>query len=151
MRQEKYHFQITEVNWTRDHTRSKEDRVERLVPDVKGGNFFLPAAVWSENRQAQWSVKEGRVVCRKLKGEPAAWRAMEDRAEGYRIIKPIKRADEEKTIYDLSIALMEEMGQFPFGTFDDLVDATSRIYDLQPTPPQVYDEADFEPETYIDS
>lgn len=44
MRQEKYHFPITEVNWTRDHTRSKEDRVERLVPDVKGGNFFLPAA-----------------------------------------------------------------------------------------------------------
>ena len=121
------------------------------MPDVKGGNFFLPAAVWSENRQSRWSVKEGRVICRKLKGDPAEWDRMENRAEGYRIIRPIKRVDEEKNVYDLTLALMEEMAAFPFGTFDDLVDATSRIYDLQPTPPAVYDEADYEPETYIDS
>ena len=53
--------------------------------------------------------------------------------------------------YDLTLALMEEMAAFPFGTFDDLVDATSRVYDLQPTPPQIYDEADYEPEVYCDS
>ena len=91
------------------------------------------------------------MVCRKLDGKPAAWRKMENQAEGYRIIKPIKRVDEEKNIYDLTLALMEEMATFPFGMFDDLVDATSRVYDLQPTPPQVFDEADFEPQIYVDS
>jgi hypothetical protein len=151
MREEDCAFAIEEVAWTRDHTRSKEDRVERLVPDIRDSRFFLPAVCWHGNEKCEWTVESDRISFRPLKKTPAEWTRMEDTNEPYRIVKPIKRVDEEKQIYDLTEAFMQELSYFPFGTHDDLCDAASRIYDLEPVPPVIHDAADFEPEHFVDS
>ncbi len=51
----------------------------------------------------------------------------------------------------LTEAFMQELSYFPFGTHDDLCDAASRIYDLEPVPPVIHDVADFELEIFVDS
>lgn len=56
----------------------------------------------------------------------------------WRIAQPIKAMEtfgKEKTVYDLTRAFFEEMALFPFGQKDDLLDATSRLYDMNYTAP----------------
>ena len=137
--------------WASTTSRPKRVIIERLVPDVRDSRFFLPAICWHGNEQCEWSVVDDRVAFRPLQGEPDDWVRMRAQNEDYRIAKVIKRVDEEKQIYDVTEAFMQELSYFPFGTHDDLVDAASRIYDLRPTPPQIYDEIDLEPEVYVDT
>jgi hypothetical protein len=55
--------------------------------------------------------------------------------ERWRLISPIKRIDETKTVYDLTRVFFEEFALFPFSPRDDLIDAVSRIYDMEAVPP----------------
>lgn len=149
---EDYSFPITEVGWTRDHRQSKEDRVERLVPDVKDGRFFLPAVVHDEALGAcTWAVEDDQVHYRPMKGElRMRARAIAAKRKDL-LLGPIQRLDEEGRVYDLTQALIEEMLYFPFGKFKDLIDAASRVYDLDPTAPRVLRPQDLEPTAYPDS
>lgn len=67
------------------------------------------------------------------------------------VAKPIRRVDEDGAMYDVTIALMLEMVQFPFALRDDLVDATSRIHDIGAMPPIKYESWGKETSTYPDS
>lgn len=151
MEREKLHFTIEEVNWTRDHNQSKQDRVDRLVPDVKFSRFYLSAVVWNSNQTCLWKSEDDRVVYRELRGTSEEWTSMEARGEASRNASPIKRVDEDGKVYDLTAAMIEEMLYFPFGSHDDLVDAASRIYDMEPVAPRVTDADALEPETYMDT
>lgn len=163
MRQENYHFAIKEVGWTRDHTMSKADRVERLVPDLQGGNWFVPAVVWAGGRLCQWVVDEetDAVSFKPLDMdengqqrpfvEPAQWRHLRESGQTYRIPLPIKRADEDNQIYDLTACWFEEMTYFPFGNRDDFLDSASRLYDMEPVAPRIIDPKDIEPGVYVDT
>lgn len=151
MQREKLHFTIEEVNWTRDHNQSKTDRVDRLIPDVMNSRFYLPAVVWNANQVCLWEAVDDRVAYRELRGKPEAWTEMEARGEAARKAAPIKRVDEEGRVYDVTAALIEEMLYFPFGSHDDLVDAASRIYDMEPVPPKVIDADALEPNVYMDT
>jgi intein/homing endonuclease len=150
---EKYTFPIEELGWTNDHTRSKEDRVERLVPDITSSGFFMPSVVWNDGELCEWVYDkvEKRIIYRPLEGDPVVWGHMTSIGQAYRNAKPIKRVDEEGRVYDLTAALIEELCSFPFGSHDDLCDATSRIYDLEPAPPVVVSAADLEPTVYCDT
>ncbi len=53
----------------------------------------------------------------------------------HRMVTALRRRDEDGRIYDVTRAFIEEMLLHPFGAYNDLIDASSRIYDLDPHAP----------------
>lgn len=119
-------FDIAELAWPREGGGAKTDRVQRLGPDFRSHKFFLPYPTDEKNyTSTQRKMLQGYQ---------------------YRISARIRRKDENGEIYDLTEQLKMQIHYFPFGGKVDAIDATSRIYDLEPHPP-TYREARYaEPE-----
>ena len=131
-------FAIDELAWPHEGSNSKKDRVQRLQPDFELGRFHLPITVrHPEYGESYWRFNAADMKIDYLphQGLTKTMRAMEGQGQKFRIAKSIVRRDEDGNLYDVTHALMQEMLIFPFGSHDDLVDATSRIYDMQPMPP----------------
>ena len=126
-RVEKASFDIAELEWPRDGERSKQDRVQRLVPDIRGHRFYLPYPTDDNNLTR-------------------TQRAMISSGYEYRVSRRILRKDENGIRYDLSERLRLQISFFPYGGLVDIIDAASRIYDLDPVTPQVVDLSQVEPE-----
>lgn len=143
MEREGFSFPIEELAWPREGGASKKDRVERLEPDFRNERFYLPAQVWERGGVGAclWSVdvERNKTVLRKIQQPTKTVAKAEAAGEGYLVVKPIVRKDEDGNLYDVTMALMEEMLFFPVGQHDDLVDATSRIYDLSPVRPSIHE------------
>jgi LAGLIDADG-like domain len=120
-------FEIVELEWPRDGEGSKKDRIQRLVPDVRGHRFYLP---YPTDDRRLTSVQQRMV------------------AQGYeyRLSQQIRRPDENGHIYDLAERFRLQISYFPFGGLKDVIDATSRIYDIDPVTPQYVDQSSLEPE-----
>lgn len=147
-------FAIEEVNWPHEGGHSKKERVERLQPDFEYSDFLLPGIVHHEALDAcYWSVnpETNKIDYRPVQGSTKLMRAAEVTGQGYRVCSPLKRLDEDKRVYDVTKLLMEEMLLFPFGIRDDMVDAVSRVYDLDPQKAEKFDSAPSEPVYYRDS
>jgi len=144
MREKGPSFTITEVNWTGERGReSKEHRVERLEPDFRHSSFFVPSKVWTpsvEGHVAEWHVEEGtdEFVYMPYR-ENIQEKRCRAHGELWRLMDPIKRLDEDGNIYDLTRVFFEEFRFFPFSPRDDLIDAMSRIYDLEPAAPVLHE------------
>ena len=120
-------FEIVELEWPREGPGSKIDRVQRLGPDFRSHRFYLPYPTDSDRLTKAQS-------------------RMQAEGYGYRVAQPIKRKDEQDQIYDLAERLKMQVHYFPFGGLKDLVDAVSRIYDLDPRGPVHVDQDALEPE-----
>lgn len=120
------HFEIMELAWPREGGGAKTDRVQRLGPDFRSGKFFIPYETDDKN----YTSNQRKML------------------DGYkfRIAKPIRRKNENNEIYDLSEQLKMQVHYFPFGGKKDLVDAASRIYDMNPRPPTYREQRYAEPE-----
>lgn len=128
MRIERAHFDILELEWPREGPGSKVDRVQRLTPDLRAHHLYLPYETDPENLTRNQ-------------------RRMEAAGYAYRLAAPIRQLDENGEAYDLSERLKMQLSLFPFGGRVDVVDALSRIYDMDPAPPQApADVMDIEPE-----
>lgn len=157
MREIKYFFEIIELNWVSDSSsQSKEKRVGRLEPDFRLGHFFLPWKVYypdvdpqRKTSIARWSIldpenEEHRELIKAGAGDEFHYRPVhaphseESRAkaaaEHWRVMEPLRRLDEDGNIYDVTRVFFEEYRFFPFSPRKDFIDATSRIYDLEPMP-----------------
>ena len=150
-------FQIAELNWTRDGTESKRDRVERLEPDFRNGRFFLPLPVLREGRPCVWradtdpdSKTYDDIVYSEVKGFTREQVLAINAGSADLLPQAIKCKDQEGRSYDLTTHFMEEYASFPFGQWKDLIDATSRIYDMSPSPPVVANAALTEPVQHWD-
>lgn len=131
-------FTVEELNWARDSiSQSKRHRVERLQPDVQYGRFWLPRLVMHEGRECTWEVEGNQILYQPAVGEPKIVKEMRRTGQQPRIMAPIVARDENGAVYDVTSALIEEMLLFPFAPHDDMVDACSRLYDLEPMPPAV--------------
>ncbi len=124
---ENLRFEIVELEWPREGPGSKVDRVQRLGPDIRGHRFYLP-----------YPTEEGRLTSIQTK--------MVESGYEYRLSSSIRRADENDVIYDLSERFRLQISYFPFGGLKDVVDAASRLYDIEPLPPEHVDETSLEPE-----
>ena len=127
MKVEKCSFEITPLEWPREGEGSKNDRVQRLTPDLKAHRFYLP-----------YPTDEDRLTSRQQK--------MLESGYDYRISQRIRRIDQDKKLYDVTERLKMQFSYFPFGDRKDLIDATSRIYDLEVRPPVYVDQSTLEPE-----
>jgi hypothetical protein len=154
MERDKVSFDIEELSFPREGRHSKKDRVERLEPDLRRGKFHLPGVVFHPDIDgpATWSVEEasGKIVYRALEGLTRGQSRLAASGQHFRIVRPIKRLDEERCVYDLTRAFIEEALFFPFAPHDDLIDAASRIYDMKPVAASRFEEV-LEPAIHPDA
>lgn len=159
--EEKYEFQIHELNWTFEGTKGeqgKSTRVERLEPKFRNARFFLPLAVWRNSQPMVWHIDDDQdsknyrnISWEECRGWTSAQKRAIDGGSINLVAKAIKQIDEERHVYDLTLKFMDEYMFFPFGRYKDLIDATSRIDDMEPVVPQFIIPGSTEPNIYFDS
>ena len=120
-------FTIIELEWPREGEGSKTDRVQRLGPDIRAHKIFLPYETDPKNLTAMQ-------------------RKYSSTGQNFRIASPIRRKDENGNIYDLSAQFRLQTHFFPFGGKKDIVDAASRVYDMEPRAPKYNEQSYFEPD-----
>ncbi len=125
--QEEIDFDIVELEWPSEGPGSKIDRVQRLTPDIRGHRFFVP-----------YPTDENELTPTQVRMVAAGYE--------YRVAQRILRRNENGQQYDLAEQFKTEVHFFPFGGLKDLIDAVSRIYDMDPRPPEHVDSRVLEPE-----
>lgn len=148
-------FPIEELKWPRDSEPSKDDRVQRLGPDFRAHKFYLPALILQQGKACFWQLKAGNAGGLELHynemTQPTALMArVVKEGSPFRVAKPIRQVDSEGNLYDLSRHFIEQQMLYPFSPLKDLMDAASRIYDLNPVPPMLIEDKDTLPEVYAD-
>jgi len=151
------HFVIQELNWPREGGDSKKERVERLEPDFRNGRFFLPREIWREGRAMTWSVDTdaesksfGEIVYHEHQGLTSQQMRAVEGGSPELISRSIRCVDQEGRMYDLTSWFIEEYKYFPFGQWRDLIDSTSRIYDMDARGPVATDVRSLEPVEHWD-
>lgn len=151
-------FHIEEINWVRDGDQSKEARIDRLEPDFRNRRMLLPLAVWHEGRAQTWSVESDpeskayqSIRYSDFEGLTKKQQQFFDSGQSDLVARALKRVDNEKQIYDVTVRLIEEYLQFPFSAHDDLLDALSRCYDLGLVEPVIYAQKSLDPPIFADS
>lgn len=145
-------FELEILNWVGlVGQESKVNRVSRLEPDFREGEFFVPGKVWHAGRtqEMRWSVsaESDEIEYEPIQGLHAMERRCQASGELWRLMKPLRRLDEDGSIYDVTRVFFEEFRFFPFAPRDDFVDAMSRIYDMDPTAPVQHERVPEAPET----
>lgn len=132
-------FEIVELAWVSNTNiaggksgvggQSKDDRVQRLQPQFIGKKFHLPAIVEGVTRNQRTAIEAG---------------------QPWRVFKPVQCRDEEGNLYALNKGFLDEYLTYPFSAKKDFLDATSRIFDMDPLAPIIVDERVLEPEVFVD-
>jgi hypothetical protein len=174
MLREKRFFNIEELGSPRQGPKAKNNRIERLEPDIRSGRFKFPAAVWHPDFNGTmgycyWTVwteedqkiddeqqriagtnkacpfNVGQIVHRPARGLTRVQRGCESTEQAYRIVRALKRKDEDGNVYDVTRGCIEEAQRHPFAAYDDFIDALSRIYDFEAIAPIQYETGSTEP------
>jgi hypothetical protein len=125
------HFPIEEVNWVGGGSNAKDDRIRRLIPDHKNWRFFYPEV----------EKKTGKMQTALSNGQNSL------------VAKPIRRLDDEGKVYELTDWFIKhEYTKFPHSAqHKDMLDAMSRIYDLDIVPPMEYNTSKLAPWDFMET
>jgi hypothetical protein len=145
---EKYSFLIEELNTPREGEISKNNRIRRMQPKHDSGAWYYPfqpclklTEVAAEQWEWTWHPDNAGIKTRTQREAIA-------RGQDYLVALEIRHTDEAGAIYNLIKWYLEtEYLFFPTSKDKDMLDAESRVYDLQPSPPMVYNDADIYPTT----
>lgn len=127
MRIENCRFEIEELEWPSEGPGSKNDRVQRLGPDIKSHAYFIPHP-----------TDEDELTPQQVRMIAAGYE--------YRLSQCILQRDEHGQEYDLTERFRLQVGFYPFTGRKDLIDAVARIYDMDPRTPQWREEGPLEPD-----
>ncbi len=152
---EKNAFPVEELRWPRDSEPSKDDRVQRLGPDFRSHKFFLPAVILKGGKPCYWKLEPGTAGGLELKlteqqGLTSLMNRVVNEGSPSRVAKPIGKVDSDGNLYDLTRQFIEQQMLYPFSQLKDLIDAASRIYDMEPRPPILIDDKELLPEVFAD-
>lgn len=146
MKIEDYHFTINELNTPREGEISKNNRIRRLSPHHENGSFFYPyhpnlriegsSYNWIDGNDSAYTREQLRCIAER---------------KDYLVARRINHLDENKNAYNLLKWFLDtEYMYFPTSKDKDFLDAMSRIYDMSPSPPVVYNPSDVYPEAEPD-
>lgn len=124
MERDKDAFEIVELAWPREGPHAKNDRIQRLEPYFRAGRVYLAEAV---------------------PGETTNQRKVREAGQAWRVWTPTRRRDFEGNVYSLNKEFLTEYLAAPFAVHDDLLDATSRIFDIDAAAPVIVPKAALEP------
>jgi hypothetical protein len=164
------------LNTPRKASTRRRTAFERLEPDFNRG--VLPAGVVYHpefggglGNQALWDVwteenfeADGGRRC-PIRQEPGGWHhrlpadagrdnpatLLRGHPPAYRIVTATRRRNEDGDMYDLTRVFIEEARFHPFAPHDDLIDAVSRVFDMEPTKPVPFEAMRADPTIYKDS
>lgn len=165
-------FTIKELNWVNEGPQAKTARIGRLEPSFRLSKFWMPPYVHVPRvGKCTWKIvhtveqqtdRLGNLLFDKKTGNPlftqvegsaqmkttpykgptAEEQECRRELEPYRVMEPIARLDEDGNRYDLALAFVEEYRLHPFAPHDDILDAASRVHDMQPVAPVRFDRLD---------
>lgn len=115
-------FPVNEIRKALGTSNAKVDRIQRLQPDIRQHKLLVP-----------YPTKDT------LEELTEVQRRFYEQGLGFLISQKIRKKNEDGEIYDLSNDLLQQVEYFPLGNFVDLLDAVSRIYDADPSPPSDYE------------
>src|SRR4030095_218764 len=117
------------------------------------GRFWLSHLAYSGGGKLVFlKVEDGEVKQVEAKTETKLMARTAHAAEKLSLMRPIKQKDEEGRLYDLTLRFIVEYLAHPApGAFDDLIDAVSRIHNMEIMPPVTINQRDLEPEIFVDS
>lgn len=151
-------FNIKELNWSNNSGQSKGQRIDRLEPDFRNRRLLLPKPVWHDGSAKTWKVETDSdsklyqsVVYSDFIGLSRRQQELLDGGQENMLARVIKRVDNDKQVYDLTVKLIDEFTSFPFGAHDDLLDALSRMYDMDMMEPVNYSTNSMNPQVFFDS
>lgn len=136
MEMERAGFEIVELAWPSEGGNAKYDRIQRLEPDFRGGRWYLAAEPIDQAGNRIEETKRQREV--------------REAGQAFRVMTPARHKDQDGNVYALNKMLLDEFLVYPYSKHDDFLDALSRIYDMDPSPPIIVDERALEPETFVD-
>lgn len=133
-----YYFPIEELNTPKIGGNSKLDRMSRLEPDIRAGKLLLPCIVKRDSTNYLWRIKQNATPDEEIiqfkslvdkKSNTERRTDLQTKHPNF-ACQAIFRKDEAGRVYDLTLDFISQLKLIPFAKHDDLVDAVSRIYDM---------------------
>jgi hypothetical protein len=127
MERDKVCFQIEELVWPQDNDEAEKDRIRRLTADFSRKAFYLIA---------------------KTERDTTLQAKFRSSGKAHLIRQPTKRKDQNGQVYSLNNKFTNEYLVYPSVPYADMLDACSRIYDMDYSAPQIVDDRDLEPQDW---